>query len=176
MLMTLHHVMALLLAVGCAAPPKLQTISDRTPSSVLGNIDGSSDLDGATIGPSTARATLVVVFASWCEHCQHELAVIDSLRAAHPRLRILGVSYRAHEEYAARGSPSALRAYIAAHAPWLRVIPADDALFTVLGRPPKVPTIYVFDHAGALTAEYDRRHRKMPDAAELGTLLVRLGA
>lgn len=171
--MTLHRVMALLLAVGCAATP---VPSDRPPSSVLGNIDGSSDLDGAPIGASSARATLVVVFASWCEHCQRELAVIDSLRASHPRLRILGVSYQAHEEYAARGSPSALRAYIAAHAPWLRVIPADDALFTALGRPPKVPTIYVFDHGGALAAQYDRRHRKMPDAAELGALLTRLGA
>ncbi len=173
MLMTLHRAMVLVLAVSCAATP---VASERPPPSVLGNIAGSADLDGAPIGPSAARATIVVVLASWCEHCKRELAVIASLRAAHPRLRILGVSYTAHEEYAARGSPSALRAYLAAHAPWLRVIPADDALFAALGSPPKVPTIYVFDHAGALAARYDRRHRAMPDATELRALLVRLGA
>jgi len=56
------------------------------------------------------------------------------------------------------------------------VIPADDALFAALGRPPKVPTIYVFDRTGGLAARYDRRQRKMPDAAELRALLGRLGA
>lgn len=174
--MTLHRVMALVLVAGCAPPTQVPINKDRTAPSVLGNIDGSADLDGAPIGPSSARATLVVVFASWCEHCKVELGVIDSLRAKHPRLRILGVSYKAHEEYAARGSSSALRGYIAAHAPWLRVIPADDALFVALGSPSKVPTIYVFDHGGGLAAHYDRRQRAMPDAAELSALLVRLGA
>lgn len=171
--MTLHCAIALLLAVSCATTP---VAPDRTPPSVLGNIAGSVDLDGAPVGTSAARATMVVVFASWCQHCKVELAVIDSLRASHPRLRILGVSYRAHEEYAERGSATALRAYVATHAPWLRVIVADEALFSALGRPPKVPTIYVFDQAGGLAAHYDRRRRPMPDAAELDALLVRLGA
>jgi len=174
--MTLHRAIALLLAVSCAGGPATPVTPDRTPLSVLGNIEASADLDGAPVGASTARATIVVVFASWCEHCKTELAVIDSLRAAHPRLRVLGVNYRAHEEYADRGSAAAVRAYVAENASWLRVIPADEALFTALGRPPKVPTIYVFDRAGALAARYDRRRRKMPDAAELGALLARLGA
>ncbi len=174
--MTLHRAMALLLVVSCARGPATPVTPDRTPLSVLGNIEASADLDGAPVGASTARATIVVVFASWCEHCKTELAVIDSLRAAHPRLRVLGVNYRAHEEYADRGSAAAVRAYVAANAPWLRVIPAGEALFTALGRPPKVPTIFVFDRAGALAAQYDRRRRKMPDAAELGALLARLGA
>ncbi len=170
--MTLHRAMILLLVVSCAATP---VTTDRTPASVLGNIERSADLDGIPIGASDARATVVILLASWCEHCKAELAVIDSLRAAHPRMRVLGVSYKAHEEYAERGNATALRAYVAVNAPWLRVIPADDALFTALGRPPKVPTLYVFDHAGALAAKYDRRQVKMPDAAELGALLGRLG-
>ncbi|MBA3451683.1 MAG: TlpA family protein disulfide reductase [Deltaproteobacteria bacterium] len=170
--MTPQRAIAVLLAVSCAATPVTQ---DRAPGSVLGNIEASADLDGAPVGTSTAPATVVVVFASWCQHCKVELAVLASLRAAHPRIRILGISYKPHEEYAARGSETALRAYVAASAPWLRVIAADDALFTALGRPPKVPTIYVFDHAGALAAQYDRRQRRMPDAEELGALLVRLG-
>ena len=171
--MTLHRAMALLLAVSCATTP---VATNRKADSVLGNIERSADLDGAPVGASAARATVVVMFASWCEHCKAELAVIDSLRAAHPRMRVLGVNYRAHEEYAERGNETAVRAYVAANAPWLRVIPADEALFTALGRPPKVPTIFVFDHAGALAATYDRRQVKMPDAAELGALLGRLGA
>lgn len=171
--MTLHRAIAWLLVVSCAATP---VTTDRTPPSVLGNIEASADLDGAVVGGSPARVTMVVVFASWCEHCKAELTVIDGLRAAHPRLRVLGVSYKAHEEYAGRGSEAAVRAYVATNAPWMRVIPADEALFTALGRPPKVPTIYVFDHAGALAAQYDRRRRPLPDAAELGALLARLGA
>jgi thiol-disulfide isomerase/thioredoxin len=171
--MTLHRAMALLLVVSCAATP---VTHDRTPVSVLGNIERSVDLDGVEIGTSAAHATIVVVLASWCEHCKAELAVLDGLRAAHPRMRVLGVSYKAHEEYAARGSPRALRAYVAASAPWLRVVPADNALFAALGQPPKVPTLYVFDRAGSLVATYDRQVRPMPDAAELAALLGRLGA
>lgn len=174
--MTLHRAIVLLLVVSCSGTPRTRVSPDRTPPSVLGNIEASTDLDGASVGASAARATLVITFASWCEHCEAELAVIDSLRAAHPKLRILGITYKAHEEYAGRGSDAAVRGYVAANAPWLRVIPADEALFTALGRPPRVPTIYVFDHAGALAAQYDRRQRRMPDAAELGALLVRLGA
>ncbi|MDB4961741.1 MAG: alkyl hydroperoxide reductase/thiol specific antioxidant/Mal allergen [Myxococcales bacterium] len=145
------------------------------PASVLGNIEASTDLDGAIVGASDARATIAIVFASWCEHCKTELAVIDGLRSAHPRTRILGINVRAHEEYAARGSAAAVRAYVATSAPWLRVVPADDALFAALGRPPKVPTIYVFDAAGAVAARFDRRERAMPDASELAALLARLG-
>jgi thiol-disulfide isomerase/thioredoxin len=174
--MTLHRAIGLLLALSCSGTPGTQVTPDRRPPSVLGNIEASTDLDGAPDGASAARATVVITFASWCEHCKAQLTVIDSLRAAHPKLRILGVNYKAHEEYAARGSDAAMRAYLAANAPWLRVVPADEALFTALGRPPKVPTIFVFDHTGALAAQYDRRQRTMPDAAELGALLVRLGA
>jgi thiol-disulfide isomerase/thioredoxin len=116
------------------------------------------------------------VFASWCEHCRTELDVIAKLRAQHPALRVLGANYKGHEEYDHRGSASAVRAYVAANAPWLRVVPIDDAVFAVLGRPPTVPTMFVYDHAGALIGTFDRRERTMPDAAELDALLRRLGA
>jgi len=142
---------------------------------LLGRIEASADLDGARVGRVDAP-TVAVVFASWCTHCKHELAVIDALRAQHPRVRILGINVRAHEEYADRGSTAAVRAYVAASAPWLRVVPADDALFTELGRPPKVPTIYVFDRHGALVETFDRRTRALPTGDELSALLRRLGA
>jgi thiol-disulfide isomerase/thioredoxin len=165
---------AVLLLVSCAGtalPPPTQK-----PPSVLGSLEASTDLDGALVGPSDARATIVIVFASWCEHCKAELDVIATLRATHPRMRVLGVNYQAHEEYAERGSAYAVRAYVAASAPWLRVVPADEALFAALGRPTKVPTIYMFDRAGSLAAVFDRQRRPVPGAAELGELLRGLGA
>ena len=142
---------------------------------LVSRIEASPDLDGVRVGRAEAP-TLAIVFASWCTHCKHELAVVDALRAQHPRVRILGINVRAHEEYADRGSAAAVRAYIAASAPWLRVVPADNALFTALGRPPKVPTIYVFDRDGHLVETFDRRTRPLPTADELAALLRRLGA
>lgn len=174
--------MPMIVLVACTTtqgPPPIEHPAPpvhRAPWPALARIEASADLDGVTVGASTAPATMVVVFASWCTHCKHELALIADLRAAHPGLRVLGVNYKAHEEYAERGSSEAVRAFVADSAPWLRVVPADDALFAVLGRPPKVPTIYVFDRRGALVETYDRRTRALPDAAELEALLQRLGA
>ena len=163
--------LAILLAA-CVTRP-LQRISP--PPGALARVEASADLDGKPVGTSDAQATIVVLLASWCEHCKAELAEIDSLRAAHPRLRILGVNYKGHEEYDHRGSPAAIRAYVTAR-PWLRIVPADDALFSALGSPPMVPTMFVFDRGGALSATFDRRARAMPDAAELSALLAPLGA
>lgn len=145
------------------------------PAGELAALDASVDLDGRAVGRADG-ATLVFVFASWCPHCHDALAVLDGLRPAFPRLRVLGVNYRGHEEYDGRGSSDAVRAYVARHAPWLRVVPADDALFAALGQPPKIPTLYVYDRAGTLRAIYDRRQRRLPDAAELRALLARIGA
>ena len=59
---------------------------------------------------------------------------------------------------------------------WMRVVPADERLFDEIGRPPKIPTMFVYDAGGALVQVYDRRVRAMPDGAELEGLLARLGA
>ena len=56
----------------------------------------------------------------------------------------------------------------------MRVAPIDEPLFTRLGRPPKIPTLFVFDRGGALIAVYDRRERPMPDARELDALFATL--
>lgn len=149
-------------------PPPLRS------ETTLGLIEARTDLDGARIGVSTAPATLAFVFASWCSHCHEHLAELATLRAAHPRTRILGVSYRGHEEYDGRGNPTAVRAYLAKHAPWLRVLPADEVLFAALGRPRFVPTLYIFDARGALVVRYDRGAEPLPSAAALGVVLTRL--
>ncbi len=165
------------IATGCPArsvptPPGPRTAA---PPSLLARLEAAPDTAGTVVGTSTAPATIVVVFASWCGHCQRALAMLDAVRAAHPGVRVLGLNYRGHEEYAQRGSAEAVRTYVAANAPWLRVVPADDALFTALGRPPTVPTILVLDRAGQVRATYDRRERPVPTAAELGALLAQLG-
>ncbi|MBE7454748.1 MAG: TlpA family protein disulfide reductase [Kofleriaceae bacterium] len=139
-------------------------------------LDGAADLDGQPVGPLAAgqRATIAIVFASWCGACRDEIVVLDELRATHPDVRLLGVNYRAHEEYDGRGDAAAVRAFVATHAPWLRVVPADEAMWGQLGRPPKVPTLYVFDRTGALARTFDRRHDPLPTRADLEAALAAL--
>ncbi len=134
---------------------------------VLARLDASRDLDGAIVGTSD-EPTLVVVFASWCEHCKAELAELDAIRTRH--VRLLGVNYRGHEEYDHRGNSEAVRAF-ARRTPWLRVVPIGDALYAALGSPPQIPTLYLFDRHGALVAAFDRRERRPPDRAELAALI-----
>jgi len=157
----------------CCAPAPRHAVSSGT---TLGTLEAMPDLDGKPVGASPAKATIVVLFASWCVHCSHELATLDALRAAHPQLRILGVNYKGHEEYDHRGNAGAVRAYVLANAPWLRVVPCDDGLYSQLGSPPKIPTLFVYDGSGALVETFDRRERPEPSADELEPLLHRLGA
>lgn len=167
------RIAVLALALFCCAPAPRRAVSSASP---LVTLEAMPDLDGAKVGASQAKATIVVLFASWCVHCRSELATLDALRAAHPQLRILGVNYRAHEEYDHRGNAEAVRAYVAANAPWLRVVPCDDGLYSQLGSPPKIPTLFVYDQSGALVETFDRRERPEPTADELEPLLRRLGA
>jgi thiol-disulfide isomerase/thioredoxin len=159
--------------VGQPVPAGHETAQPARPESGCARINASVDLDGKPVGDADG-ATLAIVFASWCEHCHKELDQIQRLRAAHPTLRVLGINYKGHEEYDHRGSATAVRAYVGKHALWLRVVPADDQLFELLGRPPMVPTIYVYNRAGELVASYNRRERAMPDAAELDALVARI--
>ena len=163
------RVLVLALLVGCPAPQAPRPV---TPLSM---IEASPDLDGKVIGPSNARATIVVLMASWCGHCKVQLAQLAELRARHPSTRILGVNYKGHEEYDNRGNAEALRTYLAPM-PWLRVVPAGEPLFDALGRPPFVPTVWVYDARGNLVERYDRRDREPPTTDEVAALLVRLGA
>ena len=71
-----------------------------------------------------------------------------------------------------RGDAAAVRAFVAEQAPWLRVVPADEAVWKSLGAPPKVPTVLVFDRAGALVRAFDRRAEPIPDLAALEAALA----
>ncbi len=162
---------AVLLLIACGTPAVSPRAADR---SQLAKIEASVDSTGVVVG-SGDGATLVIVFASWCQHCHKELDILAKLRPAYPTLRVLGVNYKGHEEYAGRGSSEAVQSYVTANAPWLRVVPADDTLFTALGTPTKIPTLYVFDRAGTLVQVYSRSERAMPDADELRDLFRRIG-
>lgn len=163
-------VLALLL-VGCPAPEK-----PRTTTGPLAMIEASADLDGKLVGAAHAPATIVILMASWCAHCRAQLDQLAELRSRHPNARILGVSYKAHEEYDNRGNAKQLRSYVSEHVPWLRVVPADEAMFRALGRPPFVPAVWVYNTRGELVEFYDRRAREPPALDELEQLLARLGA
>jgi len=162
---------ALVLLVGCATAEPVTPIAPAAPTA-FAQLEASRDLDGALVGHSDAP-TIVVMLASWCEHCKAELHELDAIRSHH--VRLLGVNYRGHEEYDHRGSSSAIRAF-AQGTPWLRIVPIGDDLFDAFGRPPLIPTIYVFDRAGSLVQTFDRRQRTPPSHDELVGLLARLGA
>jgi thiol-disulfide isomerase/thioredoxin len=153
----------------CAAQPPPRRVEPTT----LMRIEASRDIDGALVGASP-DPTIVILFASWCEHCRDELVVLDAIRHAH-RVRMLGINYRAHEEYDHKGNPEAVRA-VARTLPWLRVVPIGEDVFGALGRPPTIPFMIVYDRGGAAVATFDRRDRTPPGKGELDALLARLGA
>ncbi|ACY17656.1 TlpA family protein disulfide reductase [Haliangium ochraceum] len=142
------------------------------PAAALPTLEAARDLDGHAVGALTSEqhATVVVVFASWCGPCRHELALLGELRADEPRVRIVGVN--AFEDYDDRSDEQRLRDFLASSAPWLRVVRADEPLMAALGQPSKIPTMYVFDRAGALVHSFRRDRRPPPDRAELSAAVA----
>lgn len=160
-------------------PPPPPTVEPVEPLSALGphlrEIEASVDLNDRPVGALAPEqsATVAIVFASWCGHCRNQMPVMAQLQARHPGLRLLGINYQAHEEYAGRGGSSAVREFVSQHAPWLRVVPADDDAWSSLGGPARVPTIYVFDRNGRLVRAFDPRTDRVPNLAALEAALPR---
>jgi len=144
------------------------------PAASWQRLTASRDLDGAVVGEAPGRATIAVVFASWCGYCRVEIGELAELRARGRDVRVLGVNFKHHEEYDRRGDSAAVRAFLADEAPWLQAVPGDLALWRAFGSPTSIPTLYVFDARGHLAASYDRNLRDPPDVDELDALLARL--
>jgi hypothetical protein len=138
---------------------------------MLAALEASKDFADVPIGSTDKRVTVVIEFATWCQPCKQELALLDDARGRHPHVRWLGVSYKPHEEYDNRGGAPQVAAFVAA-TPWLRVIPTDEPLYTALGSPPFIPMLWVFDANGVLVAKFSHQP---PDASELESLFTRLG-
>jgi thiol-disulfide isomerase/thioredoxin len=136
-------------------------------------LTASSDIDGNRIGPAPegTRATVVIVFASWCGPCRHELAMLGDIARATPELRIIGLN--AYEAWGQRSDEERLRAYRADHAPWLRVVQAEPAMLAALGGVPRVPSLFLFDRAGEPVGEFRRANRPPPTRRELEQAIAR---
>jgi thiol-disulfide isomerase/thioredoxin len=146
-------------------PARTPADLDRGFEAVLASVD----LDGQRVGQVPDKeVTALVVFASWCGPCRAELAVLGELSQDEPRLRVIGINYLAYEEYADRSDDRTLRAFLAENAPWLQVVRAGDELMDALGRPQKVPSLFLFDRSGRLMRAYLRARRRPPTKEELG--------
>jgi thiol-disulfide isomerase/thioredoxin len=168
----MRSLVTLVLAASCAGTAPAP-ITPPAPTA-LARLEASRDLDGKFVGTTDAPATIVVMLASWCEHCRAELPVLQATASAH-HVRVFAVNYRGHEEYDHRGNSAAMRTF-AARAPWLRIVPIDDDVFSELGSPPLIPMIFVYDHAGALVTTFDRRSHEPPTGDEIAAVLAKLGA
>ena len=153
-------------APGAATTPAGRSY-DAGAERVFARVRGGVDLDGAPVASRMVAGapTIFVVFASWCVHCRHELGVLAELRAAEPRVQIIGLN--AYEDWQDTSNEAQLRAYVAANAPWLTVVRTDAAMLRDLGGVAKIPSLFVFDGAGHLARGYKRDERTPPTLAEL---------
>lgn len=161
-----------LLATACAgsnASTKPTVPAESGYASVLTAVD----MKGARVGPLPAdkQATLMVVFASWCGPCRHELATLGELRTKQPKLRIIGLN--AYEEWSNRSNIDRLKKFLGESAPWLRVVRADQKMLKRFGGVQKVPTVFVYDGQGRLVSEFRRSMRAPPTLDELEAVVTK---
>jgi len=162
----------LLLLAACTG--RATTPAASGPHPVYSLVQADEDIDGVPAARyfTPGEPTIFVVFASWCVHCRRELAVLTQLRAAHPRVHVIGLN--AYEEWDQASDETQLRAYLAQNAPWLPVVRSDDAMLSGLGGVPKIPSLFVFDGRGALVQTWKRNERAVPTREELEATLAPL--
>ncbi|HUH05097.1 MAG TPA: TlpA disulfide reductase family protein [Kofleriaceae bacterium] len=130
-------------------------------------------LDGKPVGhDQAASATVVIVFASWCQACRKELAMLSELVTEHPRVRVIGVN--AFEDFEDLSNAAALEEFLGTNHPWLTVVRGDDQLLRSLGGVSKIPTLFVFDAHGAAVKVYRPERRTPPGKKELMRVLTGL--
>ncbi len=127
----------------------------------------ATDVNGDEVSPviEAHAVTAVIVFASWCEECQHEIGVLAALVEADPRVGVIALN--AMEEQGGKGDDGRMRAYVKDHAAWLRVVKADDAVLAAMGGVTEIPSLFLFDADGKRIATYQHTERKPPELQEL---------
>jgi thiol-disulfide isomerase/thioredoxin len=144
--------------------------SPRSPAEAgLVALSERVDLAGAAVDPTAGDATVVIVFASWCGPCRHELTTLGDLRRDRPRVQIIGLN--AYEDYEDYSDEERLRRFLAGAAPWLRVVRDDGTLLPRFGGVPKIPTLFIYDRGGRVVREFRRDQRPPPSASELGAAI-----
>lgn len=104
---------------------------------------------GAETGPANDLATIVNVWAWWCEPCRTELPVFDQFAASHPELNVVGVHA---DTNAANGA--AMLNDLGIELPSYQ---DESNLFAgTLGLPAVVPITVVIDPAGELVGTFPR--------------------
>lgn len=168
----------LALALTACGPPakasqqRQAAVYEVTPASLergFQQLLGTRDMRGQVMGQeASAKLTAVVIFATWCRYCRQEIALLRELSRTDARLRLIGVNYYEKDDGAR------LRTYLRERAPGLRVVRADTGLWTALGRPTHIPTLYLFDGAGRLVAAYLPPHQRTPTMDELRAQVTQL--
>lgn len=168
-------VVSLCLVAGCSSshvqqqPAPSAQPSNQVAANAYETIMAKTTIDGKTLSRK-GRATAMVVFASWCEHCRRELGYLGELRTRYPELHIIGLN--AYEEYGQFSDRERLKAYVKANAPWLTdIVPADKELLQLLGGVPKIPTMFFYDANGNLVTEFRANRRRHPTIEELASAI-----
>ena len=159
----LAPIFSLLTACG-GAPSPVAGAEARSP---YDRVLAADDIDGESVGaaPADTRVTALVVFASWCDSCRHELSVLAEVHRETPQLRIIGLN--AYESWNDLSNRQELSAFLHTTAPWLRVVAADAELLEMLGGVPRIPSIFFYDADGRLISSFNRRDRPLPTDIEL---------
>lgn len=116
--------------------------------------------------PAPGQVTVAILFASWCGHCHATLADLARLRAT-TDIAVLGLSWSPFEGYDGMGDAERLAAFTITTAPWMPVHELDASTYAALGRPTKVPSMFVYDAQGHLVRVFDRAHEGVPTRDEL---------
>ncbi|MGI9047942.1 MAG: TlpA family protein disulfide reductase, partial [Rubrobacteraceae bacterium] len=126
----------------------LLPVGSKAPDFTVKTIDGGK---GSLGGNNSKSATLLVLFASWCPHCQAEAPTISSLEKKYPDLRVVMVSIPDKKAGWERGDNlQNVRKFVNTY-----YIKGPAAYDPAVGRTYKVsgtPTIYVLDKNGKIVA------------------------
>ena len=125
----------------------LLPIGSKAPNFTVNTIDGGK----ASLGGGNKSATLLVLFASWCPHCQAEAPTISELEKKYPDMRVMMVSIPdANAGWEQGDNPQNVRKFVNTYD-----IKGPAAYDPAVGRTYKVsgtPTLYVLDKNDKIVA------------------------